>query len=209
MKKKSLAMALMLLFVCLTTAGAQVLNVESGVAFAKASYNKAFHPFYISAGLDYLDRGWFNLSSMVGVSRHGYKNDIVVNDVGGNFVEFNNVRSGTYLTLTTLFDVKKTTVDGFTLYAGVGPRLDIKVGDGVSDVNSQEEEMLREAEPFTPVLFGLRCEVGVKKRFNNIEVGVVGSYQPTFTHLVKNNSLFKERSFTLGITLGYALANDN
>ena len=195
-------MALMLLFVCLTTAGAQVLKVESGVAFAKASYNKAFHPFYISAGLDYLDRGWFNLSSMVGVSRHGYKNDIVVNDVGGNFVEFNNVRSGTYLTLTTLFDVKKTTVDGFTLYAGVGPRLDIKAGDGVSDVDSQTEEMLREAEPFS-------CEVGVKKRFNNIEVGVVGSYQPTFTHLVKNNSLFKERSFTLGITLGYALANDN
>lgn len=66
-------MALMLLFVCLTTAGAQVLKVESGVAFAKASYNKAFHPFYISAGMDYLDRGWFNLSSMVGFRGMGIR----------------------------------------------------------------------------------------------------------------------------------------
>lgn len=98
-------MALMLLFVCLTTAEAQVLKVESGVAFAKASYNKAFHPFYISAGMDYLDRGWFNLSSMVGVSRHGYKNDLVIGDADGNLIPANNIRSGTYLTLTTLFDV--------------------------------------------------------------------------------------------------------
>ena len=105
MKKKSLAMALMLLFVCLTTARAQVLKVESGVAFAKASYNKAFHPFYIAAGVDYLDRGWFNLSSAVGVSRHGYKNDLVIGDADGNLIPANNIRSGTYLTLTTLFDV--------------------------------------------------------------------------------------------------------
>ena len=47
-------MTLLLFFVCLTTAEAQVLKVESGVAFAKASYNKAFHPFYIAAGADNL-----------------------------------------------------------------------------------------------------------------------------------------------------------
>ena len=179
------------------------VKMEGGVGFSSMRgmdwFNEAVHPFYFTVGAEYLDRDWFHLSSNVGVVRKGGKDDLRISmDEEADW----SLR-GTFLTLNTLFDVKKVSYDGYTFYAGAGPVLNIKMGKSEKISSKSHDESL--GMDFNPVHLGVRCELGVKKDFKRTALGLVASYQTTLTSYVKNLSDLRDRTFTLGITLDFML----
>ena len=179
------------------------LTLEGGVGFSSMHgmdlFNEAVHPFYFTVGAEYLDRDWFHLSSNVGVVRKGGKDDLRISmDEEADW----SLR-GTFLTLNTLFDVKKVSYDGYTFYAGAGPVLNIKMGKSEKISSKSHDESL--GMDFNPVHLGVRCELGVKKDFKRTALGLVASYQTALTSYVKNLSDLRDRTFTLGITLDFML----
>ncbi len=200
---------------------AQTLKVEGGIGFsslrgwtipietmnAPDRFTEKIYPFQFSIGAEYLDKGWFHLSSNIGIQRKGGKDKFL--DMDGNGAAINEdylTFAGTFLSLNTLFDVKKTSHDGYTFYAGVGPELNISIGEtaelGVPELDEQSSDL------FCPVNLGLRCELGVKKQFQRTAIGLVAAYRPTLTHLIKNMDV-RDRTFTLGITFDFNLSRGN
>lgn len=179
------------------------VKMEGGVGFSSMHgmdwFDEAVHPFYFTVGAEYLDRDWFHLSSNVGVVRKGGKDDLRISmDEEADW----SLR-GTFLTLNTLFDVKKVSYDGYIFYAGAGPVLNIKMGKSEKISSKSHDESL--GMDFNPVHLGVRCELGVKKDFKRTALGLVASYQTALTSYVKNLSDLRDRTFTLGITLDFML----
>lgn len=181
------------------------VKMEGGVGFSSMRgmdwFDEVVHPFYFTVGAEYLDRGWFHLSSNVGVVRKGGKDS----DLSISYDPMDTEMGpwslmGTFLTLNTLFDIKKVSSDGYTFYAGAGPCLNIKVGEKYKSAFDDIE-----STDFNPVHLGVRCELGVKKDFKRTALGLVASYQTALTSYVKNLSDLRDRTFTLGITLDFML----
>ena len=179
------------------------VKMEGGVGFSSMHgmdlFNEAVHPFYFTVGAEYLDRDWFHLSSNVGVVRKGGNDDLRIS----MDEEADWSLMGTFLTLNTLFDVKKVSYDGYTFYAGAGPVVNIKVGRS-EEISSKLHDVSTGFD-FNPVHLGVRCELGVKKDFKRTALGLVASYQTALTSYVKNLSDLRDRTFTLGITLDFML----
>ena len=179
------------------------VKMEGGVGFSSMHgmdlFNEAVHPFYFTVGAEYLDRDWFHLSSNVGVVRKGGKDDLRIS----MDEEADWSLMGTFLTLNTLFDVKKVSYDGYTFYAGAGPVVNIKVGRS-EEISSKLHDVSTGFD-FNPVHLGVRCELGVKKDFKRTALGLVASYQTALTSYVKNFSDLRDRTFTLGVTLDFML----
>lgn len=201
---------------------AQSLRVEGGFGISSLRnwsvpvdadipdlFENKIYPFQFAVGVAYLDRGWFHLSSNIGVMRKGGKDKVYNYDLGSGTAvsEDDWTYAGTFLTLNTLFDVKKTSYDGYTFYAGVGPSLNIKLGEG-EESDGFESDMGNFSDRFCPVNLGLRCELGIKKQFGRTAIGLVAAYHPTLTHLIKESDV-KDRTFTIGITLDMQLARKN
>lgn len=179
------------------------MKMEGGVGFSSMHgmdlFNETVHPFYFMVGAEYLDRGWFHLASNIGVVRKGGKDELWTSlDEASDWSLM-----GTFLTLNTLFDIKKVSYDGYTFYAGAGPVVNIKVGKSEKISSESHDESL--GMDFNPVHLGVRCEVGVKKDFKRTALGLVASYQTALTSYVKNFSKLRDRTFTLGITLDFRL----
>ena len=208
MKKRYWWSAFVLLLISVSVE-AQVSRVkmEGGVGFSSMRgmdlFNEAVHPFYFTVGAEYLDRDWFHLSSNVGVVRKGGKDELVIalDPVEDEVADWSLM--GTFLTLNTLFDVKKVSYDGYTFYAGAGPVVNIKVGRS-EEISSKLHDVSTGFD-FNPVHLGVRCELGVKKDFKRTALGLVASYQTALTSYVKNLSDLRDRTFTLGITLDFML----
>ena len=179
------------------------VKMEGGVGFSSMHgmdlFNEAVHPFYFTVGAEYLDRDWFHLSSNVGVVRKGGKDDLRIS----MDEEADWSLMGTFLTLNTLFDVKKVSYDGYTFYAGAGPVVNIKVGRS-EEISSKLHDVSTGFD-FNPVHLGVRCELGVKKDFKRTALGLVASYQTALTSYVKNFSDLRDRTFTLGVSLDFML----
>ena len=140
------------------------MKMEGGVGFSSMHgmdlFNETVHPFYFTVGAEYLDRGWFHLASNIGVVRKGGKDELWTSlDEASDWSLM-----GTFLTLNTLFDIKKVSYDGYTFYAGAGPVVNIKVGKSEKISSESHDESL--GMDFNPVHLGVRCEVGVKKDFS-------------------------------------------
>ena len=77
MKIKSCAWLVCLILCLPITMKAQVLKIENGMAFSSLVnegedlFDKSLSSYQMSIGLDYLDQGWYALSSNVGYLRKG------------------------------------------------------------------------------------------------------------------------------------------
>lgn len=73
MKIKSCAWLVCLILCLPITMKAQVLKIENGMAFSSLVnegedlFDKSLSSYQMSIGLDYLDQGWYALSSNVGL----------------------------------------------------------------------------------------------------------------------------------------------
>lgn len=215
MKKKS-CVWLMCALLCVTVMGkAQVVTLENGFSITSLRHPMLgldkVYPYQMSLGLQYMDKGWFNLSSNIGYVRRGgqirigYGSDQVFS--GGYIMEKDKLH---YLTLNTTFDVKKTSRDGYTFFVGVGPRLDFKLkstAETYADLGgpggpSGFEPTKTKLDGIHTVLFGLKCVGGIRKDFGNMQLGLNIAYLPSFTKLAYK---VHDRTFTFGLSLGYKL----
>lgn len=211
MKAKNYVWLVCLLF-CLSTAGnAQVLKLEGGVALAGMTnkgidiFDKLVGPFQMSAGIDYMDRGWYELSSSVGYLRKGGAGEIgVTNEVGQYLGEARFKHKLDYLTVNTTFRVKKVFQDKYTLYAGIGPRVDFAL-KGREGTSSKFADFIgyREVSNLRKVIVGLKCEAGINYMIDRYMVGANISYLPSFMKPLNND--FRDRTFSLGLVVGYVL----
>lgn len=219
MKKKNYVWLVCVLLCSATVMNAQVLKVESGMAFSmlKTSglekdqiFDKSVKPFQCSVGIEYLDKKLFNLSSSIGYLRMGGKNKTYQyngpDPMDALLVDHKYFID--YLTINTLFNLKRS-VRRFTYYLGAGPRIDIKIGEKETGIESMEYVDGQQPKVNTAV-FGLKCELGAWYALDNhFRLGANVSYLPSFTKAwtspVAPDVTMTTRSFTLGVSLGYVL----
>lgn len=195
---------------------AQVVTVENGFSItsmknAKLGMNKVY-PYQMSVGMLYMDKGWYNLSSNIGYTRRGGQEKIIYSPTGEQQSHIIYKNKLHYLTISTTFDVKKISHDGYTFFLGVGPRLDFKL-KAVETTYTDFKDDVNEYEPtkqnlhgYHPVLFGLKCVGGIRKDFGNMQLGFNIAYLPSFTRLISG---VRDKTFTFGLSLGYRLGSTN
>lgn len=212
MKTRS-CVCLVCLLLCLSWEGkAQVIKLEGGVALAGVTnkgvdmYERQLVPFQLSAGIDYMDKGWYELSSSIGYLRKGGATDLAIMGNTGSLEEMCKVKLKLdYLTINTTFRIKKTFQDKYVLYAGVGPRVDFAL-KGRIGADSKTDNFPDNAEVpgVQKVIVGLTCEGGLKYMIDRYMLGVNISYLPSFMNSVKE-PILHDRTFTFGLVLGYVL----
>lgn len=210
MKKKS-CVWLVCSLLCVTVMGkAQVVTLENGFGISSMRYKgigqvlDKIHPYHVSLGMQYMDKGWFNLSSNVGYLRKGERDKGKLTSMweGAYQVIGTNLH---YLTLNTTFDLKKMSRDGYTCFIGVGPRIDFLLKSSVDLYGGNNNYSKQTIEGYHSVVFGLKCVGGVRKDFGNMQIGLNFAYLPSFTRL---NPVNYDRTFTFGLSLGYKLGAD-
>lgn len=172
MKKKS-CVWLVCVLLCLASVGkAQVITLENGFAITSLRSGIGLdkvYPYQVALGMQYADKGWFNLSSNIGYLRRGAQVELA-----SSYVDYDEqiiMKSKLhYITLNTTFDIKKTSRDGYTFFVGAGPRLDFNLKStiemyadysGPSDFEPTKEKL----DGIHTVLFGLKCVGGIRKDF--------------------------------------------
>lgn len=206
MKKKS-CVWLVCALLCVTVMGkAQVVTLENGFGISSMRYKgigqalDKIHPYHVSLGLQYMDKGWFNLSSNVGYLRRGERDKKAVSVwEEGSLVVGTNLH---YMTLNTTFDLKKVSRDGYTCFIGVGPRLDFLLKSSADIYAGNNNYSKQTIDGDYSVLFGLKCVGGIRKDFGCMQIGLNFAYLPSFTRL---NPVTRDRTFTFGLSLGYKL----
>ena len=209
MRKKS-CVWLVCVLLCIAAMGkAQVVTLENGFAITSLRSGIGLdkvYPYQVALGMQYADKGWFNLSSNIGYLRRGAQVEL-----GSSYVDYDEqiiMKSKLhYITLNTTFDIKKTSRDGYTFFVGAGPRLDFNLKStiemyadysGPSDFEPTKEKL----DGIHTVLFGLKCVGGIRKDFGNMQLGLNIAYLPSFTKLAYK---VHDRTFTFGLSLGYKL----
>lgn len=230
MKKERCVWMICVLFCLMATARAQVITVENGVSVAKLKHGyegQNLYPYQMSLGMEYMDRGWYNLSSQIGFLKKGGKTDAFKifweEDVPAGISHHRlHIR---YLTMNTTFEIKTRSADGWVGYIGAGPRLDIYLGNSLymdndfrmtgSNGESLGNIVTGSATHLCPVVFGLKCVAGVKKAIRHLQIGLHVAYLPSFTKTYgRSFTAFHEgssgwdRTFTVGVSLGYILPRD-
>lgn len=204
-----------LLFVAMA-GKAQVVTLENGFSITSMRHSKEglgkVYPYQMALGMQYMDKGWYNLSSSIGYMRRGSRDKIFYNPITGEngYVTMKNKLH--YLTVSTTFDIKKTSHDGYTFFIGVGPRLDFNLKSVTVTYIDFDQSRPEGYEPtkenldgIHPVLFGLKCVGGIRKDIGNMQLGFNIAYLPSFTHLSKG---VHDRTFTFGLSLGYKLGGN-
>ena len=196
---------------------AQVVTLENGFSITSMRHSKVVsgnvYPYQMSLGMQYMDKGWYNLSSSIGYMRRGGQEKILYASITGENNDYLTVKDKLhYLTVSTTFDIKKTSQDGYTFFIGVGPRLDFKLKSVEVTYSDFDQSRPEGYEPtkenldgIHPVLFGLKCVGGIRKDIGNMQLGFNIAYLPSFTHLSKG---VHDRTFTFGLSLGYKLGGN-
>lgn len=211
--KKNSYVWLVFMLLCIATIGkAQVVTLENGFAISSLRIkglgqimDKTF-PYQMSVGMQYLDKGWFNLSSNVGYIRRGER-DKNIDNYEWIYGESRIAGSNLYfLTLNTTFDLKTVSRDGYTCFIGVGPRIDFNLKSTDIYCSGNDDYQYHKAKGYNSVLFGLKCVAGIRKDLGNMQIGLNFAYLPSFTHVAP---IIRDRTFTFGLTLGYRFGGEN
>lgn len=216
MKNKSCVWLVCVLLSIAAMGKAQVVTLENGFCITSMRHSKEglgkVYPYQMALGMQYMDKGWYNLSSSIGYMRRGSRDKIFYNPITGEngYVTMKNKLH--YLTVSTTFDIKKTSHDGYTFFIGVGPRLDFNLKSVTVTYIDFDQSRPEGYEPtkenldgIHPVLFGLKCVGGIRKDLGNMQLGFNIAYLPSFTHLLKG---VHDRTFTFGLSLGYKLGGN-
>jgi len=197
----------------------QTLQVQGGISVSNLDwryegvegvsiYNKNLIATSFFAGVNYLDKQYFNLSSNIGFIRKGGKDEFPITDVNGDFTNETEIEKPTldYLSINTLFEAKYTIKDKLTPFVSFGPRFDYLVSssrhfDGLQDLNGLNN-----------TAFGLLLGGGVKYHLSAFQIGLRADYYLSFNNVgdwsVSNPSVkgeVKSNAYTVNLTLGYRL----
>lgn len=213
-------MGWMCLWLCFNwMAQAQVITVENGFSISKVKGwygQKNLLPYQMSLGVDYMDHGWFQLSSQIGFLKKGGKTESTYfeeeDSPSGYFLSRLHVR---YLTFNTTFNLKSRPQKGWVWFAGLGPRVDIYLSNSLYVDITTRMGNRTETTSITgacPVIVGLKCVAGVERDYGRVRIGFRAAYLPSFNPSFKNKAYDSpyefsshDRTFTLGVSFGYLL----
>lgn len=208
-----------LTFTFLTTG--QTLKIQKGTSISNLTwnlygltnepispYNKPLFSYAIFAGIDYLDKPYFNLSSNIGFIRKGGKGEAFFTDENGELP--NQIKTVTatldYLSINTMIDLKYPIEETISPFVSVGPRFDYLVN------NSREFYALEVNNELKNTLFGLILGGGVKYDISNLQLGLRADYYLDFTKIAdyKNEETgirgeTTVNTFTINLFVGYRL----
>ncbi len=213
---KKLSLSILIILINTLNLFSQIIKVENGISMTsfqfksyESPFDKKIYTYQISSGIDYLDKGWFNLSSNVGYIRRGGKSIYESRNNDGDYLgKIADKIHIDYLTLNTTFNVKTTTYNNYTFFAGVGPRLDFKLNRNYTFGGSPSLD-ISTAPKVNNIAFGLKCTTGAYYEVGRIQLGLNLSYLPNFTKIFKKDdgsgSYCHDHTFTLGLSLGYKL----
>jgi len=208
MKKNNCILVICLLVCISTSIKSQVLKIENGIAFANqvmkvsggGKYTgETIHPYQVSAGIEYMNKDWYYLSSSIGYLRKGEGGILDSPENGTPYQKLTVVHD--YITANTTFRAYKSTTSGFEFYAGAGPRLDYILKSKFEGKHLEESIELSKGRK---VIVGLKGEVGINYRFGKMLTGLNFSYLPSFMKQHKDLNI-RDRTFTLGLVLGYVI----
>ncbi|MCD8194011.1 MAG: hypothetical protein LUD74_05600 [Tannerellaceae bacterium] len=201
----------MILLVCSPVfTNAQIITIENGFSFAKAPnlFEKFTHPYQMSAGIEYMDKGWYNLTSNIGFLKKGGEDKLSYGEIF-DAESYKWWLTARYLTLNTTFDMKAYTYDDFILYFAVGPRVDILL-KATDYLKLPEAPRIQSSSisGLNSVMWGLKCGIGVKKQVGNLQLGLNAAWLPSFNRMYSTKVEgihMKDRTFSVGVSMGYIL----
>jgi hypothetical protein len=211
-----------LLLIGLTIAvllNAQTINIQGGTSFSKLDWElKGINvdPFLTEtligysffAGLDYLDKQYFNLSSNIGMIRKGGKGEVELTNINGDLTdETVTVKPNLdYFSINTTFDLKYRIKEAVSPFISIGPRLDYLVS------SSKMFDDLKDMDELNNVAIGLILGGGLKYDYSNLQFGLRADYYIDFTKVadwkIEETNTEGEvtvNTFTINLTIGYKL----
>ncbi|TWF39847.1 hypothetical protein FHW36_105287 [Chitinophaga polysaccharea] len=117
------------------------------------------------AGIEYLHKKWFYLSSEVGYVALGERHTLLVGRPGGNMSWYN------FAQVNTTFRARHLSPSAHTeFFAGAGPYLNILLN------NNKKDHPLFEAYDTKTCNTGIKTEAGIVRNINRFRVGLTGNY---------------------------------
>lgn len=196
------------LFISISQIGiSQIIKVENGISISSLSgqsYDKKIYPYQLSISTEYLDKGWFNLSTGIGKLTKGGKEAIPISSEDGNTSNGSINLYVDYLTINTTFDAKYVK-NRFAFFLGAGPRIDIKL-------NTRYSYTLNEFSPLaggetSNIMYGINCIAGIRYTISKMQIGLNFGYLLSFNKLYTglDNVNKADKTFVGGVSLGYKL----
>jgi opacity protein-like surface antigen len=215
---KQLGLIFIGLFLISMTFG-QTLKIQAGSSLSKLDweinsinleppYNKTLLGYSIFAGLDYIDKKFFNLSSNIGFLSKGGKGEITFTDENGVPTGSTTTAKPTlnYISINTFIDIKYPIIEKISPFISIGPRFDYLVS------YSKEFDGLNDIDALKKYNFGLLLGGGVKYDLSKIQIGLRADYYLNFIKIgdwpAKNGNLggkVIDKTLTLNLTIGYKL----
>jgi len=162
--------------------------------------------YSVFAGVEYLDKKHFNLSSNIGLIRKGGKEEVNLFSEDGYVEKYIEKQTLDYLSINTTIDLKHQIKENITPFVSVGPRFDYLIN------NSKRFDELKEIGALKDTSIGLILGGGLKYDVSNIQLGLRIDYYLDFTKIAdwtyENTDSGVEVSsntFTIGLSVGYVL----
>ena len=199
-----------LFVICLLIAfvgAAQTVKVENGIAFSALAgnlYGKTIPSYQFSIGMDYCERRWFDFSSNIGFSGRGGCEEVPFTAADGSLTSMESVTLRLrYLTLNTLFRFKYT--EGrWTVYAGAGPGLGVKLDERFICSDSELSPIAQGNG--VDLIYGMDCVCGGYYGLGKFRLGLNFCYHWAFNKVYESiaNVGVRGHTFSLSLMLGYA-----
>ncbi len=197
----------------------QTLKIQGGTSISKLDwqlkginidpfYNETLIGYSIFAGLDYLDKQYYNLSTNIGVIRKGGKDEIALTDQNGELTGQTITEKPTldYLSINTMIDFKYSIKETVTPFISFGPRIDYLMS------SSKHFDSLKDIDELKSTSIGLILGGGLKYDISNLQFGLRADYYLDFTKVADwtientgNGGEVTVKTFTINLTIGYRL----
>jgi hypothetical protein len=201
---KSILLAIISL-VFILSSSAQIVKINAGSSFSKLDwkvgiskiFDKGAIGFTGGIGIEYLNRGFFSLSSNLEYLQRGAKDTIFYTDNIGNEIRravetarLNYITANTYAKISPPKGKTKPFLNlGF--FAGY-----------LASVN----KLVGSKKEFKKFNFGAVLGIGVSHKIGRNHIGIEGNYLPSFNALLKStNGLIKDQTFTAKLYYGIKL----
>jgi len=197
----------------------QTIKIQAGTSISKLDwqlkgvtigsiYDETLIGYSIFAGVDYLDKRYFNLSSNIGMIRKGGKGEFMLTDQYGQSTGQTITEKPTldYLSINTTFDLKYRIKETVTPFISFGPRIDFLVR------SSRHFDALEEIKELKNIAIGFIVGVGLKYDISNLQFGLRADYYYDFTNIADwkientgNVGKVEVNTFTINFTIGYKI----
>jgi hypothetical protein len=184
-------------------ANAQTIKLDNGILLSSFRNSKnlpILHEniasYSVSAGVDFLEKKWFYLSSQIGYVRIGGKEENPF--LSPDFSQVSESKS--YIHLNTTFRGYKN-ISNLKIFVGAGPFTNIVTGSKRFETSLYHE--FYELKTYA----GAKGELGITEDFNKVRVGLVGGYLLSLTDVGTSSSLkLGNNNWSVSLSVGYKIS---